>query len=84
MDFVRIMGSERRENPILLSLVMTSGETLYKVRINCEVPTIEGFLATESQDIKHSTKYIALDSIESFTVLDEETHNITAAFASTR
>lgn len=80
MDFVRIMGSDQRENPILLTLVQKSGETMYKVRINCEVPTIKGFLAIENQDIKHSTKYIALDAIESFTVLDEEARNITSAF----
>lgn len=71
-----------REKPILLEIRLKSGALWDCVKINYEAPTIKGFLATESQDTKYTTKYIALDSIESFSVLDREVCNIVGSFPS--
>ena len=69
-----------REKPILLELKLKDGSLWDCVIINHEVPTIKGFLAIESQDTKFTTKYIALDTIESFSVLDREICNIVGSF----
>ena len=80
MSVVAIGGFDKIENPILLKLTPKTGLPLDGVRINYNVPTIQGFLALESPDVKYATLYISLDNIASFTVLDEESFNIQAAF----
>jgi len=79
VDVVQV-GFESQEKPILLRIVPKVGYPIDGVRINYDVPAIHGFLAIESPDVKHATMYIALDNIASFTVLDEESFNIRAAF----
>ena len=68
------------DKPILLSLTLKTGLSIDGARVQYEAPRIAGFLAIESPDIKHSTTYIALDHISSFTVLDEEICNILSSF----
>ena len=80
MEVVQIGGYEKPENPIILRIVQKVGFPIDGARVNYEAPTIAGFLAIESQDVRHATQYIALDNIASFTVLTEESYNITAAF----
>lgn len=80
MEVVQVGGCEKPENPILLRIVQKVGFPIDGARVNYEAPTIAGFLAIESQDVRHATQYIALDNIASFTVLTEESYNITAAF----
>ena len=70
------------EKPILLRIIRKVGYPIDGARINYDVPQIYGFLAIDSQDVKHATEYIALDNIASFTVLNEESPSITAAFES--
>ncbi len=82
MEVVQV-GFERQEKPVILRIIQKIGYPLDGVRINYDVPTIQGFLAIESPDYKHATLYIALDNIASFTVLDEESYNIRAAFPKT-
>lgn len=68
------------DKPILLSIVQKTGLRIDGARVQWQAPQIDGFLAIESQDIKHATTYIALDNIASFTVLNEEICNITSSF----
>ncbi len=68
------------DKPILLSIVQKTGFRIDGARLQIEAPSIAGFLAIESQDIKHATQYIALDNIASFTVLNEEACNILGSF----
>lgn len=69
-----------KENPILLRIVQKTGLPIDIARIDYNAPVIPGFLAIESQDIRHVTQYIAFDNIASFTVLAEEIPNIVQAF----
>lgn len=69
------------EKPILLKIVLKKGATIDGARLQLDVPKIPGFLAIESQTIKHATDYIALDNIASFSVIDYEAPNIRRCFA---
>lgn len=68
------------DKPILLDIILHTGVRIDGARVQWQAPTIDGFLAIESPDIKHATKYIALSNIASFTVLNEEICNITSSF----
>ena len=68
------------EKPILLNIVQKTGLRIDGARVQWQAPEIAGFLAIESQDVRHATQYIALDNIASFTVLNEEICNITSSF----
>ena len=68
------------DKPILLSIVQKTGLRIDGARLQWQAPQIAGFLAIESQDLKHATTYIALDNIASFSVLDAEADNIVDCF----
>lgn len=68
------------DKPILLRIIMKTGETIAGARLQYQAPKIPGFLAIESQRVKYATMYIALDNIASFTVLNDEAKNIPACF----
>lgn len=68
------------EKPILLNIIQKTGLRIDGARVQWQAPTIDGFLAIESPDIKHATTYIALDNIASFSVLNEEICNILSSF----
>jgi len=68
------------EKPILLKIVLKKGSAIDGARLQLDVPKIPGFLAIESQSIKHATDYIALDNIASFSVIDYEAPNIRGCF----
>ena len=68
------------DKPILLRIVQKTGYPIDGARVQWQAPTIDGFLAIESPDIKHATTYIALDNIASLSVLNEEICNITSSF----
>jgi hypothetical protein len=68
------------EKPILLNIIQKTGLRIDGARVQWQAPEIAGFLAIESQDVRHATQYIALDNIASFTVLNEEICNITSSF----
>lgn len=68
------------EKPILLKIILKKGSAIDGARLQLEVPKIPGFLAIESQDVKHATTYLALDNILSFSVIDYETPNIVRCF----
>lgn len=72
--------SGNMDKPILLSIVQKTGLRIDGARLQWRAPEIDGFLAIESQEIKHATQYIALDNIASFTVLNEEAGNILSSF----
>ena len=55
MKVVQVGGYEKPENPILLRIVQKVGFPIDGARVNYEAPTIAGFLAIESQDVKHAT-----------------------------
>ena len=66
--------------PIILKIIPKVGYPIEGARVQYEAPQIDGFLAIESQEIKNTTTYIAIDNIASFSVLNEEACNITAYF----
>ena len=72
------------EKPILLKIVLKKGASIEDARLQLEAPKIPGFLALESQNIRHATDYIALDNIASFTLMDCETVNIRRCFPALR
>ena len=79
--FIRKWGkSVNMDKPILLDIVLHTGYRIDGARVECDAPKIAGFLAIESPDIKHATKYISISNIASFTVLNEEVCNIIGSF----
>ena len=66
--------------PIILKLIPKVGYPIDGARVQYDAPQIDGFLAIESQEIKHATVYIAIDNIASFSVLDEEAVNLVSNF----
>ena len=68
------------DKPILLNIILKTGLRIDGARLQWQAPQIAGFLAIESQDLKHATTYIALDNIASFSVLDAEADNIVDCF----
>lgn len=66
--------------PVLLRIRLKSGNFLQGVRVENEAPKIDGFLATVNKELPNSTKYIAYDAIEYFTVVNQEACNVKSAF----
>ena len=67
-------------NPILLKIIRKKGETLHGAQIEYNAPRIDGFLPVVNNELPNSTKYIALDAIEYFTVVNQEACNVRSAF----
>lgn len=68
------------DKPILLRIDLKTGKSIDGARVQWLAPKIDGFLAIESQEVRHATTYISLDNIASFSVLDEEIVNIMDSF----
>ena len=66
--------------PVLVSLKLKNGQIRQGVRVENEAPKIDGFLATVNKELPNSTKYIAYDAIEYFTVVNQEACNVKSAF----
>ena len=66
--------------PIILKIIQKVGYPIEGARVQYEAPQIDGFLAIESQEIKNTTVYIAIDNIASFSVLNDEACNIVSSF----
>ena len=66
--------------PVITTLRLKSGQMRQGVLVDPRAPHIDGFLATVDTVRSNSTKYIALDAIEFFTVGNEEAVNIRSSF----
>ena len=66
--------------PVILKIKLKSGQLRQGVRIETEAPHIDGFLAVVNNELPNSTKYIALDAIEYFTVVNQEACNVRSSF----
>ncbi len=66
--------------PVILRIRLKSGNYLQGVRVENEAPKIDGFLATVNKELPNSTKYINLNEIEYFTVVNQEACNVKSAF----
>ncbi len=66
--------------PIILKIIPKVGYPIDGARVQYEAPKIAGFLAIESQEIKNTTTYIAIDNIASFSVLNDEAGNVAPYF----
>ncbi len=66
--------------PVILKLKLKGGQLRQGVRVENEAPHIDGFLAVVNTELPNSTKYIALDAIEYFTVVNQEACNVKSAF----
>lgn len=72
--------SDKMKKPVLLRLKLKSGQMRQYVQIDPEAPHIDGFLAVVGTELSNSTKYIAFDSIEYFTVGNDDACNIKHSF----
>ena len=72
--------SAKMGKPVLLRLKLKSGQIRQGVRVENEAPHIDGFLAVVNTEMSNSTKYIALDAIEYFTVDNKEACNVRHCF----
>lgn len=66
--------------PIILKIIPKVGYPIEGARVQYEAPQIDGFLAIESQEIRNTTTYIAIDNIACFSVLDDEARNVADFF----
>lgn len=71
--------SENMSKPVILKLKLKGGQIRQGVRVENEAPHIDGFLAVVNTELPNSTKYISLDAIEYFTVVNQEACNIKSA-----
>ena len=66
--------------PVLLRIKLKSGTFLHGMKIDYDAPRIDGFVSLVSNELPNSTKYIAYDAIEYFTVVNQEACNVKTAF----
>lgn len=66
--------------PVVLRIKLKSGTFLHGMRVDYEAPQIDGFVALVNKELPNSTKYIAYDAIEYFTVVNQEACNVKSAF----
>ena len=66
--------------PVITTLRLKSGQMRQGVRVDTCAPHIDGFLAVVDTVRSNSTKYIALDAIEYFTVENKEACNVRSSF----
>lgn len=72
--------SDKMNKPVILKLKLKNGGLRQGVRIETEAPRIDGFLPVVNTELPNSTRYIALDAIEYFTVVNQEACNVRSAF----
>ena len=72
--------SVKMGKPVLVSLKLKNGQIRQGVRVENEAPHIDGFLAVVDTSRSNTTKYIALDAIEYFTVGNSEACNVKFSF----
>ena len=66
--------------PVVLRIKLKSGTFLHGMKIDYEAPSIDGFVALVNNELPNSTKYVAYDAIEYFTVVNQEACNVKSAF----
>ncbi len=64
--------TEMNEKPTIEEIIFVSGEIINDARLEVDAPALPGFMAITSQELKESTQYIALSSIQSFTMKNKE------------
>lgn len=64
--------TEMNQKPKIEEIIFLSGEIINDAQIEIDAPTLPGFLAIVSQELKESTQYIALSSIQSLTMKNKE------------
>lgn len=72
--------SAKMGKPVILRIKLKTGTFLHGARVDYEAPQIDGFLALVGKEINNTTKYIAYDAIEYFTVVNQEACNVKNAF----
>lgn len=72
--------SGKMAKPVITTLRLKSGQMRQGVRVDTCAPHIDGFLAVVDTVRNNSTKYIALDAIEYFTVGNEDAVNLRFSF----
>ena len=65
---------------VITTLKLKSGQIRQGVRVDVCAPHIDGFLAVVDNVRSNSTKYIALDAIEYFSVENKEACNVRSSF----
>lgn len=69
----RVSGvTEIKQKPKIEEIIFVSGEIITNARLEIDAPALPGFLAIISKDLKESTQYIALSSIQSLTIKNNE------------
>lgn len=66
--------------PVLLRIKLKTGTFIHGARVDLEAPQIEGFLSLVGKELCNTTKYVAYDAIEYFTVVNQEACNVKSAF----
>lgn len=63
---------EVSEKPKIEEIIFLSGEIINDAIIETDAPTLPGFMALVSQELKQATQYVALSSIQSLTMKNNE------------
>ena len=58
--------------PKIEEIILLSGEIINDASLEIEAPRLPGFVAIVSQELKDSTQYISLSSIQSLTMKNNE------------
>lgn len=66
--------------PVILRIRLKSGNYMQGFRVQIDAPKIDGFLALVNNELPNSTKYVNLNEIEYFTVVNQEACNVVSAF----
>lgn len=64
--------TEKDDKPKIEEIIFVSGEIINDARLEVDAPALPGFVAIVSQDLKEATQYVALSSIQSFTMKNKE------------
>ena len=60
------------QKPKIEEIIFVSGEIITNARLEVDAPSFLGFMAIVSQDLKEATQYVALSSIQSLTMKNNE------------
>lgn len=70
----------KMSKPVILKIRLKSGNYMQGFRVQTDAPKIDGFLALVNNELPNSTKYVNLNEIEYFTVVNQEACNVVSAF----
>lgn len=63
--------------PVIKEIVLVNGEIINDAQLEIDAPTLPGFMAIRSRDLKEATQYLALSSIRSITMKNDEVRRTT-------